>query len=822
MCQPLSAVSVIAPDTPPVLAQLGGKAYALARLGAAFPIPPWRVVPPDYPATQLAEALPAVLAALGPGPYAVRSSAVEEDQAQHSFAGQLQSFLNVPAPAVADRILAVRDSALTPAVAAYRQQQQLSGPVPIPAVLLQAMVPATVAGVAFSVDPLANPALPRPPVVINAVAGTAERLVSGEQDGDSYTWSREGQCLMTRLAGTRPVLDPARQQAVVALALRVEQYFGTPQDIEWAYAGETLYLLQARPITTVPQGEPVLWDNSNIVESYGGVTAPLTFSFACYVYTHVYQQFCRILGVSEERIQAHGGVFARLLGYVDGHVYYNLLNWYRILAMLPGFAINRRYMEQMLGVAEALPEALTQPLVAQMGSTGRWGYLVRSGLSLLRQAWGLNTRRQAFLHRLEQALQEPQPPWAARTLGQLAADYRALEQALLTRWDAPLLNDFLCMIAFGISKSLLLRHIGPEGAALHNDFLLQQGGIISAEPAQRIRQMADLIRAAPALQAALQAGDWAAAQTHPALAEALAAYLARFGDRCSAELKLESLPLDLDPVPLLHAIAYAAQGEAPPALPMADPEIRLRQALAGRPLRYRHVRGWLRYAQARVRDRENLRFQRTRLFGRVRRIFLAMGTQLAQAGILAQPRDVFYLELTELLGLVEGTSTLQDPAAQIALRRAAMQAALTRPAPPTRFWTYGAVCRSPRVVVAQPLPTGTVQDHHQRQGTGCAQGRVRAPVRVIHDPRTESLRAGEILVASHTDPGWIAHFSQAAGILVERGSLLSHSAIVARELGIPAVVAVPGLLAWLRTGDIVELDGSSGRVIRHPPSDPEA
>ena len=148
---------------------------------------------------------------------------------------------------------------------------------------------------------------------------------------------------------------------IAALARRSAALFGQPQDIEWAIEGGRIYLLQSRPITTLrnlpdPDGVLNIWDNSNIIESYSGVTTPLTFSFARSVYEGVYRQFCRILRVPERKIAANDHTFSRMLGLIQGRVYYNLLNWYRVLALLPGFTVNRRFMEQMMGVRESLPD----------------------------------------------------------------------------------------------------------------------------------------------------------------------------------------------------------------------------------------------------------------------------------------------------------------------------------------------------------------------------------------------------------------------------------------------------------------------------------
>jgi pyruvate,water dikinase len=122
---------------------------------------------------------------------------------------------------------------------------------------------------------------------------------------------------------------------------------------------------------------------------------------------------------------------------------------------------------------------------------------------------------------------------------------------------------------------------------------------------------------------------------------------------------------------------------------------------------------------------------------------------------------------------------------------------------------------------AAPLAAPSSESGDQRSGTGCYPGIVRGPVRVVRDPREAELRPGEILVAERTDPGWVMLFPAAAALLVERGSLLSHSAIVARELGIPAVVSIPGLTQWLKTGDVVEMNGAAGTVRRLTPEEHE-
>jgi pyruvate,water dikinase len=212
-----------------------------------------------------------------------------------------------------------------------------------------------------------------------------------------------------------------------------------------------------------------------------------------------------------------------------------------------------------------------------------------------------------------------------------------------------------------------------------------------------------------------------------------------------------------------------------------------------------------------VRDRENLRLERTRLFGRVRRIFLEIGRRLHAMELLDDPRDIFYLEVDEVLAFADGRSTLTDLRALTALRREEFRGYAGGPPPDDRFETRGPVYYGHAFRRATPRAP---QSGDEITGLGCSPGVVRAQVRIVSDPATVDLGQRAILVAEHTDPGWIMVFPSARGVLVERGSLLSHAAIVARELGIPAIVSLPGLTRWLNDGDWVEMDGSTGVVRR--------
>ncbi len=881
-------MSYILNNTDPVdLTRFGGKAAALGNLAASdLPIPPWIVIDPEafelsagearlqglrdggdvagirslladitlHP--DLSQELQRALATLSPNGerLAVRSSAVEEDGAEHSFAGQLESYLYVPVAEVAERVSDVWRSGFSERVLTYRTEAGLPALPRAPAVLIQRMVAGDCAGVAFSADPVSGR---RDVAVISAVYGLGTALVSGDADADTWRVDRAGNIIERTIAEKnsadrfdpaapdylgkeqlegdkkrQPVLSDTDVLRVSELALDAARCFGKPQDIEWAIEDGELFLLQSRPITALhsrpdPSGERNLWDNSNIAESYGGITTPLTFSFARRAYESVYREFCRILRVPEAVIAANDTTFRRMLGLIRGRVYYNLLSWYRVLALLPGFTVNRRFMEQMMGVKEGLPEEIVRELSG--GKADRLRDAFRLGGSMAGLVFNhflLPRKIERFYRRLNNAL-DPRVELTALDAGRLAAHYHDLESRLLTRWDAPLINDFFAMIFYGVLRGLSSKWCRDREESLQNDLLAGEGGMISAEPARRVREMAEMIRDDSAFSRLLTEGGLEeilqAVPGNRGFADAYIAYLDKFGDRCLDELKLESSTLHDDPLLLLRSIGQFARrlreqggagGASVEAGIRADAEARVAAALAGHPFRRLVYRWVLKHTRARVRDRENLRFERTRVFGRVRRVFVELGKRLYAEGLLDHPRDIFYIEVEEAVGFVEGTASSTDLRGLVRLRRAEFARFEEMDPPADRFETFGMVYQGNSFVSPEQVPEVAEGD---LKGIGCCPGVVRGPVRIISDPRHAVLNAGEILVAERTDPGWIMLFPAAAGILVERGSLLSHSAIVAREMGIPAVVAVTGITRALTDGEWVEFNGSSGIIRRIDP-----
>ncbi len=780
----------------------------------------------------------------------MRSSALDEDGGEFSFAGLFESKLFVTAETLAQSIQEVWSSAFSERVRLYREKNRLKSE-PGLGVIVQVMIPADAAGVAFGVNPVTGN---RKQQLISAVFGLGEGLVSGELNADNYladtgiqpeiaekthyfTFNDSGAHGVTKkeLPANKQnvsVLSDTQIREVQALVKQLGKHFGRPQDVEFAFANGKLYLLQTRPITslsTVPDkhADYVLWDNSNIIESYPGITTPLTFSFISKSYEGAYRLFCGYLGVEEKVIQEHRSVFQNTLGLINGRVYYNLKTWYHMLALLPGYSINARFMEKMMGVKERFDV----PDSYRISKGKAWWRIVKMLFRMLSRFYALPKKRRQFMNLLNTTIAEYKSiDLSEKNANELLALYHRFERTLLNEWKAPLLNDFFAMIWFGRLQSFCEKKLKSANPNIHNDLLCGSADIISIQPIHRTIALASTIDQDPDLkQLFLQnspetiwriLGNLTTTNQRDLYTE-IRRYIEDFGERCIGELKLETISYVQEPRLFVQILKNYVENGITEARTTnnTEEEIRLkaeteiRELLRGNPYRAYKFRKTLRLARELVSARENLRYERTRAFGIVRELFSAMGKAFYAEGILENDRDIFYLTLDEITEFIEGRAVTQNIKSLVELRKQEFSKYAEEDAPVERFATYGAVYHANNFYSNEKLEAFK----GELKGIGCCPGRVRARVEVVKNPKDIPTLNGAILVTSSTDPGWVTLFPSASGIVVERGSLLSHSAIVSREMGIPCIVGVTGLLQTLKTGDWIEMDGSTGEIKRIDP-----
>ncbi|MBM4142528.1 MAG: phosphoenolpyruvate synthase [Lentisphaerae bacterium] len=891
------------------LRSIGGKAANLARLQAmGQPVPPWFAVTTDafrlaldegglaprvdeilgalrdpagvsaasralreaiggapFPARLRAELASALGALAGPDDFlAVRSSAADEDGAGQSFAGLHDSFLFVRGEeAVREAVRGVWASAFNERALAYRLERGLPLTGIRVAAVAQRMIDAAVSGVMFTADPVSGDALR---IVISAVYGAGEGLVSAGLDADTFTLGKDTfkavsqtahkseQMVFDRAAGRGlrrvavpperrdlPALDAAQLRAVAEAGLAIERGYGRPQDIEFCLdAGGRLHILQARPVTTAVEygpaaGNHLIWDNSNIIESYSGVTTPMTFSFIRRAYATVYHCFAQVMGIPARAVRANEAVFENMLGLFRGQVYYNLLNWYRLVRLFPGFQYNKEFMESMMGVKEPVElRGETQTPTRFRRWFVELPLLLRLVLRSARHFLRIRSLAAAFQSNFETHYRR----WEAMDFDalqphELMAVYREMETRLLWNWRAPIVNDFYVMIFYGTLKKLCAKWCGDDKGSLQNDLICGEGGIESTEPTRRLLRLARAAQQDPELQRLIR--DEAGGQAHAtvmgeprfaAFAEEVREYLARYGFRCMNELKLEEYSLQERPAFLYAVLRNYLAIDRPEALDteaIDRREARIRREAEARafaaarrgpggPLRLLLFRRVLRNARLGVKNRENMRFARTRIYGLLRRLLRALGRRLAAEGLVPEADDVFYLTLDECWDFVKGTAVTADLTGLAALRRREFERyrAETESQPDDRFDTYGMAYHRNRFRRREPAAPAPADG--KLRGIGCCPGEVEQVVKVLRVPGDDMRLAGEILVAERTDPGWVPLYPSVSGVLIERGSILSHSAIVAREMGIPTIVGIPGLTAALKTGRRVRMDGAAGTV----------
>ncbi len=791
--------------------------------------------------------LEAGLGQLGDCEVAVRSSMAGEDGASRSFAGQLESFLFQSGLDRVERSLRrCWGSAFSCRALLYRLHAGLPLDDIRMAVVVQRMIEGRVSGVLFTANPVNGR---RDECLLTAVWGVGEALVSGACDSDELVVSHSGEELSARVAskdartvrgedGTVLEEVPAPQRRSRCLTreeaaricregVRVAAAFGSPQDIEWTLEGERLVLLQSRPITSLPEAEnragPVrVWDNSNIQESYCGVTTPLTFSFASEAYASVYTQTFRMLGVSARSLEARRDTLRNLLGLVRGRVYYNIENWYRLLLLLPSFRRNKADMEQMMGLEEPVDFVEDEKLgLAEM--IQRAPRIFYTLYRLLRRFGRLPRSVPAFIERFESVWQEVhRRPVAEADFSRLMELIRYVWDRLLASWETPIVNDFRVMMAMGRLRRLVGRAGVENPSATVNDLIGGERGIESTRPTELLMSLAATAREDPSLKQCL--GDGSGRQAlarvrarHPDFAARLDAFLDRYGDRTIGELKLETITMRQDPGLLIDTLrSYLKRPDLVAGLlgkgqraRRTEAEKRLESLLG--PLSRRRLRKTVRSARAAVRDRESMRLCRTRTFGLFREIYLALGQRLQEAGRLGSARDVLYLTVDEIEAYDEGRSICTELARLAGVRRSEFRSYQEQDLP-CRFVTRGPVYYGNRY----HHPSASAYDPQSAtlRGIGCCPGVVEGRARLVLAPSQGLSLDGEILLAVRTDPGWTPLFPTASALLVERGSTLSHSAVVAREFGLPTVVGIPGLTRIVQDGERLRVDGAEGTVER--------
>lgn len=840
------------------LENLGGKGKNLVRLReGGFPVPPFTVVPvSEYRAfvaehgldavieqaldggadpaeasrtiraafrrpvgTEQRDRLVATIGELAQHPVAVRSSATAEDLEDASFAGQQNTFLQVNGvDAIVEKVVECWSSLWTERAIAYRARNDVGVGADRAglglAVVVQRMVQAEASGVVFTVDPLTGR---RDRLVVDAVAGSGEKLVSGQVNPDHYEVAGT-RIVQREVRGERPTLSEPHLLALAALCRRVADVFGAPQDIEFTRVGDELQLVQARAITSlfpVPEGE-----SDAVYLSFGaiqGVLGPLT-PLGRDAILHL---ACGAFGVFGNPQPAQANPYIAVAGE---------RLWIRVDALLVGAA--RPLAFRFLPVAEPVTAAILKHLGAEPSYASRATRASR--FRFARKAAPVAGWLAPRVARNFANTQAARARFIATVEDELAGFAAALQRAGTEADAAVRLQERVQTATYGFGRlfSVLLPNFGPvmgpsilmlhrlralaaatnlpNADALAMTILRSLPDNVTTEMDLALYAASRRIAGDPASANAM-AGDpaeVAAAYRAGALPEVaegtLRDFLARYGMRGVAEIDLGTPRWREQPEQVIRTIATylhdpdhaASHADGKDAASAAIQT--LAQALPA------PKAAQVRFFASRLRGlfglRETPKFTIIRAFGLVRDALQASGGDLVQAGRLEAGDDVFLLRFDELC-----TAFTIDHRAVLAERRAAREREARRTRVPTVLVGDGRTFYS-----APGDGDGDIG------GTGVSPGVVTAPVRIVDDPATAELQRGEIMVCRGTDPAWTPLFLTAGGLITEVGGLMTHGSVVAREYGLPAVVGIPDATRLLATGEVITLDGSAGTIVRKP------
>lgn len=738
-------------------------------------------------------------------PVAVRSSATAEDLPEASFAGQQDTYLNVRG--LDDLLLAVRDcwaSLWTARALAYRARQGMDPAAVSLAVVVQHMVDAQAAGVMFTANPGNGH---RDEAVISAAWGLGESVVSGsvntdnvvvrKSDGTVLSSETANKAVMTVRAEQRtqeqPVPPDQRQQSVLsesdaaelaAYGTRIESHYGIPQDIEWARADGQFFIVQARPITALPEAEgpmPTDWT----------VTEPT----AMYVRASIVEQlpdplsplFADMIdGAVTRSLQS---VFRELLGGED------LIRDDDVgLPTINGYAYYRYSRSGMYRLAWKTPKALRA--VLNGGTKERWRIYSHPRYRRIVSDWTARDLSQMSTGQLLAGVQE---------LVEAAAEYYTAVQTII---PAAASSE----VVFTRFYDAVVRGKDDPPAQV---FVLGFDSVpIRAE--KSLYDLASWSRDHPELAESLrtmssqQFLEQAAGSTDPIWHEwhsRFQAHLSTYGHTIYNLDFMNPVPAD-DPIPLLETLRFFVSGKG------VDPYERQRRFATRRdkatamvlarldPVRAKGFRRLLHWAQSNAPIREDALADVGLAWPQVRRMLREIGQRLQQAGVISTPEDVFWLHRTEI---DEERGSLADQVEQ----RKALWRGQRRATPPQLLpkGGWGDMWRRWLPAASEDQTSDVIK------GIGGSMGTITAPARVLGGPQDfGQMQPGDVLVASITTPAWTSLFAMASGVVTDIGGPLSHSSIVAREYGIPAVLGTAVATRRIHSGQMIKVDGDAGTV----------
>ena len=767
-----------------------------------------------------------------------------EDSVNNAFAGMSETFLYTPREKVIDAIYGCWASGYSSESLIYRHAQGFSLSGFSVAVGIQKMIFGERSFVMFT----CNPATSAKDTIIASGLGIGEGVVREVVPIDHYFVSgqdgsirHEVVCKDKKMSGDfarghgLKVVTVTGQEAesaaltdeqiriIVKFGTKIENMFGAPQDIEGTITADNeIHFLQSRPIV-FDYGRRIVWSNSNITESFPGISTPLTFSFARYFYEVIFYDVYRLLGVSPSVVMNNSWRLAKMVGYLDGRIYYNLTAFYNLHTQTPLFPLLRAHWEKMIGLGSSYQ---THDGIYGSGFAEKIRGVIKiaTGCRHIGSQYFRHDRNMTNFYK-----------WWDRLNGDLRnRDLTGMDplevvglfnnvwNEVRDNWGKTLINDSFLPVFNGLAETIFSRPEFSSYPGLLSDLLCGGGKLKSVEIMLSAVSLSEIVRNSKKLTAVFkQKSDieiWNLIKEKKIdnqFRTAVLKHLAENGDRGLQELKLEQPNLRETPDELISIIRRYADREITVAALRAhekkvrqQAEIKLRKIMKGRPVTLLYYNYILAKLRNYIRHRENSRYCRSELYGFSKNVFNALAKYFVKEKIIRDRDDIFFLTMEEIFGYVDGTGVTENLLSLVELRRKEFDVNKEKNCA-EQITTIGPVRKN----FYAPAPDCRKDQNNILKGLPSASGKVYGIARIVLDPlKVKKIHEDEILIARETDPGWLFLMMSSRGIIVEKGSSLSHTAITGRKFNIPTIVALKDVTRIIPDGALISMDGATGIV----------
>lgn len=734
--------------------------------------------------------------------WAVRSSTSLEDSIDKSYAGRFHTELNVKINDIDSAILNVLNS--------YKKvdfKDSKNG------IIIQKMLLPEISGVIFTSNPISF----TDELIINAIPGLGDDLVSGKNEAFQIVLKNKKEQyseLNRKYPGTsnnkkfkisgKQISDKIiiHKNHINKSIKKLERLKKYPLDIEFAIENDTFYWLQIRPITGYEKAKnQIIWDNTNIGDNYPGVNKPLTNSFVKYSYSKAYTSMANFLGMTKSDLQKNTPLLENMVGAIQDRLYYNVTAWQKLLLQLPFGNKTSQYYPKLMNMNDVIK-------IYRNKSIGFSKYLVLL-VNIVKAILFFGFFKKQFEKKYQFILNKYSDfDYSKKTYQQLTNIFTDIEKKLAEKWTVPVVNGFLAMLFHSLLKHIVNKSkIHKKYPNFVNDILFTDDNVISVKIIKDFQFILNKIHNNKEVKDLFNNNDIEYIKNnlknkYTIINQLIIKYINDYGERISGgELKLETVNYKENPDLFIQYIKANIYAKVPNknVIKKTNYKTIINQMYQFNVLKKYTLYLIVKITRNRMRDRENYRFLRTKSFHVIRMLFRELDKKLVEDKKLKNKNDSLFLNIEELL---DSTKNL----AEIVKRRKSDYYIYIKE---KEYYRY--IQKNNRLLPVEKTSTKT--NKSDIKGIGCSSGVAKAKALIIKDIELkEEIVKDKILISKYFEPGWFNLFSQAKGIISERGNLLSHTSILSRELGLPSIVGVNDILDIVKNGDVIEMNGSTGTI----------